>query len=354
MMEFLSEYGLFFAKTLTLVLAILITIGGIIMLSTKHKRAHEKEIQITHLNKEYENMEKTLKSALMSDHGLKLQFKAEKKAEKAKAKAEKKNKKGKSSEAEQVKKHIYVLDFDGDIKASEVDQFRNEITAILTNATENDEVVLRLESGGGVVHGYGLAASQLKRIRDKGIPLTVCVDKVAASGGYMMACVANKIISAPFAIVGSIGVLAQIPNFHKLLKKNDIDFEQLSAGEYKRTLTLFGENTDQARVKMQQELEETHNLFKDFIHHNRPELDLEKVATGEYWLGSRAKELGLVDELLTSDDYLMAARHDAEIVHLQMSRKPSLMEKLGQVMSISAMRHEKHLRELQKPMAIDG
>lgn len=352
MMEFLSEYGLFLVKTMTLVLAILFTVGGVIMIGTKHKRAHEKELKITHLNKEYENMEKSLKSALMTDHGLKMILKAEKKAEKEKNKAAKKKKKI-EGDAEDVKKHIYVLDFDGDIKASAVDQLRNEVTAILTTATQHDEVVLRLESGGGVVHGYGLAASQLVRIREKEIPLTICVDKVAASGGYMMACVGNKILSAPFAIVGSIGVLAQLPNVHKLLKKNDIDFEQLSAGEYKRTLTVFGENTDKAREKMQQDLEETHGLFKDFIHANRPDLELDKVATGEYWLGTRAHQLGLVDELKTSDDYLMAASKEAEIIHLQMSKKPSLMEKIGGVVSMGALRQEKHLRELQKPMAID-
>ena len=108
---------------------------------------------------------------------------------------------------------------------------------------------------------YGLAASQMQRIRDKKLKLTVCVDKVAASGGYMMAVVADKIIAAPFAVLGSIGVLAQVPNFHRLLKKHDVDFEMLTAGKYKRTLTMFGENTDKGREKFQEDIEDTHVLF---------------------------------------------------------------------------------------------
>ena len=147
--------------------------------------------------------------------------------------------------------------------AHEVESLREEITAIISIANPSkDKVLIRLESGGGVVHGYGLAASQLQRIKSAGIPLSVAIDKVAASGGYMMACVADEILAAPFAIVGSIGVIAQIPNFNKILKKNDVEFEQITAGEFKRTLTLFGENTDKAREKFREEIEQTHDLFK--------------------------------------------------------------------------------------------
>ena len=225
-------------------------------------------------------------------------------------------------------KKIFVLNFKGDIKASDVSSLREEITALLTVADKQDEVVALIESAGGTVHGYGLAASQLHRIRDKGIFLTVAVDKVAASGGYMMACVANKIIAAPFAIVGSIGVLAQIPNFYRLLKKFDIDFEQLSAGEYKRSLTLFGENTDKDREKLQEELDDTHNLFKDFVKENREQVEIDKIATGEHWYGKRALEYKLVDELRTSDDYLSTAAANADIFEIKYARRKQLAEKI--------------------------
>ena len=196
-------------------------------------------------------------------------------------------------------------------------------------ATENDEVFVRLESGGGVVHGYGLAASQLMRLREKNIPLTVSVDKVAASGGYMMACVGNRIIAAPFSIIGSIGVIAQIPNFHRVLKKHDVDFEQFTAGEFKRTVTMFGENTDEAKAKFREEIEDIHVLFKDFIVQHRPDVDIVKVSTGESWPGTRALERNLVDELKTSDDYLLENSQHADIYEISYVSKKSLIEKIG-------------------------
>ena len=221
-----------------------------------------------------------------------------------------------------------MIHFKGDIRANEVASLREEVSAILTTASGTDEVLVILESGGGTVHGYGLGASQLQRIRDKSISLTVAVDKVAASGGYMMACVANRIIAAPFAIIGSIGVLAQLPNFHKLLKKHDIDFEQISAGKFKRTLSLFGENTEADREKLRGELEETHELFKQFVRENRAQVDVEAISTGEHWLAKTALERGLVDALQTSDDYLSNAAASAEIYEVRYTRRKSFMEKL--------------------------
>ena len=348
-MEFLSEYGLFLAKTATLVIALLIVIGSIFSMAMRQKRSSESEIELTLLNEEFDQMEKALESAILSEPMQKQLAKKQRKEAKLKAKQEKKESKH-PEDKEDKRKRIFVIDFDGDIRASDTDAMRHEISAILTNATENDEVLLRLESGGGMVHSYGLAASQLERIRQREIPLTIAVDKVAASGGYMMACVANKILAAPFSIIGSIGVLAQIPNLHRLLKDNKIDFEQLSAGEYKRTLTMFGENTDKARQKMQQELEETHTLFKDFIRVQRPELDIEKVATGEHWLGTRALELGLVDQLQTSDDYLMASRKDADLIKIEYKRKKTIQEKLAALFTGMRSTREKAIRDLEKPL----
>jgi len=253
----------------------------------------------------------------LSDKALKHLSKQDKKTEK------------KSAKSAEAKKRLFVLNFNGDIKASQVDALRQEITTVLLVANSEDEVVVRLESPGGVVHGYGLAASQLQRIRDQKIPLTIIVDKVAASGGYMMACVADKILAAPFAIIGSIGVVMQLPNFHRLLDKNNIEFEQLTAGEYKRTLTMFGKNTDKAREKVLEELEEVQVLFKDFISQHRPQVDINQVATGEHWFATKAIEYRLVDALQTSDDYLLKKSTDHDLYEITYKTKPSLAQKFG-------------------------
>jgi serine protease SohB len=249
----------------------------------------------------------------------------DKKTFKALQKSEKRSKKQKPSSS----RNVFVVEFDGDIQASATDSLREEISAILAVASTADEVVVKLDSGGGVVHGYGLAASQLQRIKDKGVGLTVCVDKVAASGGYMMACVADKVVAAPFAIVGSIGVVAQIPNIHRLLDKNDIDVELHTAGQFKRTLTVLGENTDEGREKFKQDLERTHELFKRHVALHRPALDIDKIATGEIWYGSEAKELGLVDVIQTSDDYVLDRCMDANVLKVSYRKARPMSERLG-------------------------
>lgn len=331
-MEYLAEYGLFLAKAITIVVASLLAAGGLVAILFR-QRPTQPKLVVEHLNRRYEEMAKRLSSASVTDAELRYQDKAERKKEKEESKTAKKKAKraAKSSEAtsEEEQRRVFVLDFEGDVQAHAVTAMREEISAVLMVATPKDEVVLRLESAGGLVYSYGLAASQLQRVRDAKIPLTVAVDKVAASGGYMMACVGDKVIAAPFALLGSIGVIAQLPNLYRLLKKHDIDFEQLYAGEYKRTLSLFGENTDKGREKMREELEDTHKLFKDFIVGQRPELDVERVATGETWLGTRALELGLVDELKTSDDYLMAASKDATLLRLCLKERKNVMGTLS-------------------------
>lgn len=339
-LEFLAEYGLFFAKIVTFVVAILVVVVVAVSLGGRTKKSNKGHIEVTNLNDKFEHLRDTLRDAMMDDDAYKAFEKAEKKrlkdeaaakkkAAKAAEKAEKNNTVPVDTAVEPQKKRIFVLDFYGDIKASEVECLREEISTILTLAQPTDEVVVKVESGGGMVHSYGLASSQLARITHKNIPLTVCVDKVAASGGYMMACVANKIVAAPFAILGSIGVVAQLPNFHKLLKKNDIDYEMFTAGEYKRTVTMFGENTDKGRAKFVEELEDTHVLFKEFVSEHRPQVDVVKVATGEVWFGRRAKEVNLIDEIQTSDEYLFAQAETADIFEVEFAYKKSLPEKLG-------------------------
>ncbi|MFP1742195.1 protease SohB [Lonsdalea quercina] len=323
-MELVALYGLFLAKTLTVVVAI----GALVVLTvglSQRKRQRSGELQVIDLGEQYRGVQQEMESAALSDAERKALEKKHKKEEKAKARLEKQR--TRRGEEAHGKPSLYVLDFNGSMDASEVGSLREEISAVLAVARKNDEVLLRLESPGGVVHGYGLAASQLQRLRDKGIRLTVAVDKVAASGGYMMACVADRIVAAPFAIVGSIGVVAQLPNFNRLLKNNDIDVELHTAGEYKRTLTLFGENTDAGREKFREELDITHQLFKNFVSEMRPSLDIHAVATGEHWFGTQAKALGLVDAIGTSDDLLIAEMNTYNVLSVHYSRRKRLMDR---------------------------
>lgn len=299
-MEFLAQYGMFFLKTTTLVIALLIAVVGILSLGHKPKN----KINIKSLNHRHDEI-----TTLMQKEVLGLKRKKPKKDHK-------------------IKPSLFVIDFIGDIKASQVEQLREEISAVLSVASKDDEVVIRLESPGGTVNGYGLAASQLQRVRDMDIPLTVCIDKIAASGGYLMACVAHNIIAAPFAIIGSIGVVAQFPNFHRLLKKNDIDVELLTAGEYKRTLTMFAENTKAGRQKFQEDINVIHQRFKDYILLNRTQVDMDKVSTGDHWIAKDALELKLVDQLKTSDDYLMDKMNTHNSFEIMIKGKQTLADKL--------------------------
>ncbi|MBT6558418.1 MAG: protease SohB [Gammaproteobacteria bacterium] len=334
-MDFLFEYLMFLGQVVTLVVAFLIIASSLAGLSGR-QHGDQGHLVIRKLNERVRELRFTMENHLLTAEEAKRQHKSESKSEKAEAKKAAKAAKLAAKQKPGVKKtavadeqgdsdagtegqgvaevapklegqkdRTFVIHFDGDTAASGVDFLSVEISAVLTMAGANDEVVICLESPGGMVHSYGLAASQMMRIRNKGIPLTAIVDRVAASGGYLMAAVANKILAAPFAVIGSIGVVAQIPNLHRLLKKNDVDVEVLTAGKYKRTLTLLGENTDEGREKFREELEDVHALFQEFVAENRPELDIEAVATGEAWYGKRALELNLVDGLATSDEYLI-------------------------------------------------
>lgn len=324
-MDLLSEYGLFLAKIATVVIAIAI-IAAIIVNVAQRRKQQRGELRVTRLSEQYKEMQEEMAVSLLDPHQQKLWHKAQKKKHKQEAKAAKAlAKQGKPTADGRAR--LYVIDFKGSMDAHEVASLREEVTAVLAVATPQDEVLVRLESPGGVVHGYGLAASQLQRLRERGIPLTVAVDKVAASGGYMMACVASHIVAAPFAIVGSIGVVAQIPNFNRLLKRNDIDVELHTAGQYKRTLTLFGENTEEGREKFREDLNDTHLLFKSFVKEMRPSLNIDEVATGEHWYGVQAKEKGLVDAISTSDDLILDKMKQREVVGVRYLRRKKMMDR---------------------------
>lgn len=318
MTEFFYDYSGFLAKSVTLVILLLALFAGLIAIISRGKELAKEKLEITNLNDKFKEMRLNLNSEVLDKDSLKKWIKEEKKQSKASKKS-----------PDNEKGRVFVLNFHGDIKASALESLREEITAIITIANDKDEVVVKLESGGGMVHAYGLASSQLIRLRQANIPLTISIDKVAASGGYMMACVANKILAAPFAIVGSIGVIAQIPNFNRLLRNHDIDFEQMTAGEFKRTLTMFGENTDKAREKFKDELEDTHALFKDFITEHRPQVKIDQVATGEHWLATRAINFALIDELCTSDDYLLQKSQHNDVFEIKYTIKKSIGSRMG-------------------------
>lgn len=318
-MEFLANWGLFAVKLVTVLVFVFLLVSLLISLAMQAKAHNEDDqdkikFKFTNLFNFFKDNVDKLDAAI--DEFDESKSDKEKKAYlKQKAKALKTApEKLREEKAERIKKaeeqgefcpeHLYVIDFDGDARASQVDELTSKVNLILAKATDKDEVIIKLTSPGGVVNGYGLCASQLERIRNKGINLVACVDTVAASGGYMMACVASKIVAAPFSYVGSIGVVAQIPNFNKVLKNHDVEYEQVTAGKYKRTLTMFGENTPEARDKFKQEITLIHNRFKAIVAKYRTKLDIENIATGEYWLAEDAKELNLVDQISTFDEYL--------------------------------------------------
>lgn len=329
-MDFFIEYGLFLAKVATVVFAIGIIISLVVSANQKGKQSGDKgHLEITPLNQQYEDMSEAMLIATLDQSQQKAEEKKLQKAKKKQAKADKKAQKAETEAESKIQKRVFVLTFNGNLSASAVSHLREEVTAVLTQAKTEDEVLVKLESAGGMVHSYGLASSQLDRLRKAKIPLTVAVDKVAASGGYMMACVADRILAAPFAIVGSIGVVAQMPNFNKVLKKHDVDYELLTAGEHKRTLTMFGENTDKGREKFIEELEETHQLFKGYVSERRPQVDINKIATGEIWYGTKALEMALVDDIQTSDEYLVSCIQQAQVYEVAYVQKKKLHQRLG-------------------------
>jgi serine protease SohB len=313
-MEILADYLVFLLKVFTIAVAITVPLLLIIG-SSKGKAQAKGKLAITNLSEKFEDMGNAVRSSNMNPKELKKFYKDINKSKKKKT--------------DEKEPSIFVLNFNGDIQASEVEKLKYEINAILLSESECKEVVVKVESGGGSAYAYGLCAAELKRLVDNDISLTVCIDKVAASGGYLMSCVATKIIAAPWAIVGSIGVIAQLPNFHRLLKKNLIDFEMHTAGEFKRTLTTLGENTEDGREKFKADLEDLHVIFKDFVKEQRPEVDTAIVATGEVWQGEEAVKVGLVDSLETSDNYLVNLSKDATLFEIEYIEKKNLSERFA-------------------------
>ncbi len=317
MSEFFAAYGLFLAELATLAVLVL---AIVLLIVSSRRGGHAEGLTVEHLNRRFEDSADAVKRAIAGKSRFKKEAKTRRKERKREDRARAKE--------DKPKPRLFVLDFKGDLRASASSSLREEVSAVLNVAADHDQVLLRLENSGGAVHEHGFAASQLMRIKRRGLRLLIAIDKVAASGGYLMACVGDRLLAAPFAIVGSIGVVAQLPNFHRLLEEKGVDYEQLTAGRYKRTLSIFGKNTEEGRAKLQEEIEEIHELFKNQIREHRPQVDLERVATGEHWYGIRALELKLVDELKTSDDFLLEAAKERDLYHVSYRRRRSLQERL--------------------------
>ena len=312
MAEFFADYGLFLVQLVTIVAVVLI--AAAVLAVAARRGAHAEALEVRHLNRQFEEQADILQRAIEGKERFKKFLKTR----------ERTRKKEKRDKTRDDRNRVFVLDFKGDIRASATESLRREVSAVLAVAKPTDQVLVRLENAGGTVHEHGLAASQLLRIQRRGIPLLVAVDKVAASGGYLMACVADRIIAAPFAIIGSVGVLFQLPNFNRLLEERGVDFEQIAAGRYKRTVTMFGKNTDEGREKLREEIVEVHELFKRQIAEHRPQVDVDGIATGEHWYGAKALELKLVDELNSSDDFLLEAAKDRDLYHVTYKRRRPL------------------------------
>ena len=338
-MEYLIEYGMFLAKAATIVIAVMFVIGVVAAAGSRRRGGGKRgRIKVTGLNGHVDELRDALRGGVLNKAELKRLTKAEKARRKQEEKERKRREKAAAAAPEQKagtderEKRTFVLRFKGDMVAGKVASLREEITAVLSVARESDEVLLCLESPGGMVHAYGLASSQLARIKKRDIPLTICVDKVAASGGYMMACLADKLIAAPFAIIGSVGVLVQMPNFHRVLQRKEIDYEIITAGEFKRTLTTFGEITQKARDKVQEDVDTIHGLFKNWVKNHRPVVDLGKIATGETWVGIQAKDLRLIDEIGTSDERIVAACEEHKVYEVEYAIRKSAHERLSKAL----------------------
>ena len=318
-MPFWLDIAAFLVKAIIIVAAI----GGLALLIARLARSDERkerDIKVTPLDERYDAMRDAMNGALLDKKERKALAKTRKKETKASAKARRGHTPG---------KRIYVLAFKGDMRATAVKRLASEIDTLLIAARPGtDEAVIRIESPGGSVTGYGLAAAEILRLRERKIKVTASVDQVAASGGYMMACAADRIVAAPFAVVGSIGVVAPVPNLHRLLKKNEIDFEEMTAGEFKRTISFLGEITPAGREHFRGKLDETHEAFKAHVAECRPNVDIASVANGDYWLAREALPLGLVDEIMTGDELLFRARDSARLYEVKTEAHKTLLQQI--------------------------
>lgn len=331
-----SDYFLFLLKSITVVMAIVIIAGTIIRATKEGHEPSQGKLSITRLNKALEAIRLRMQQETLGKKALKKEVKALKEQHK------------KEDKSNDDKPNAYTIRFKGDIQASQVDALRQEVTAILTTAKAGEEVVISIESPGGAVPGYGLAASQILRLKEADLKVTACVDQVAASGGYMMACVADRILAAPFSIVGSIGVLSQVPNIHRFLKRFDVDVDVLTAGKHKAPMTLMGENTEEGKQKHVQDLNAIHTRFKELVKLHREELNIDDVSEGDFWLAEDALKLNLVDEISTSDAYIMSLCAQANVYRVQWQPHKSFEQRIKGATSalMSAMEN----RLMQRPL----
>ena len=164
----------------------------------------------------------------------------------------------------------------------------------------------------------------------------------------MMAVVADRIVASRLAVIGSIGVVGQVPNVHRLLKRFDIDVLEMTAGTNKRPVSLIGPLTDQGIETFKKQLSDTHRLFRDHVHRFRPQLDIEAVSNGDIWHGVDALTHGLIDEIATSDEMIDRARHegDLDVFSIRWRQAKNLRERLEE--SVSLITEKALMRALQR------
>lgn len=216
---------------------------------------------------------------------------------------------------------------------------------------EDDErvkaIVLRVDSPGGTVAASEEIATYVKECEK---PVVVSVGDVGASGAYMISSQADSIWANPGSSVGSIGVIAQIPNVSGLLDMVGVEFQTFTAGEYKDAGSAYRDLTKEEEALIQGEVEEAYDQFIDIVAEGRglERAKVEELAIGWTWSGVRAKELGLVDEVGTYRDALEDAAErggiegDYEIVTYEdefgdiLGTLLSLTDRLGGLDAISS------------------
>lgn len=318
-MDFFVDLAAFLIKAGILAAASVFVLGSLIgMIRRARMDPGQDHLRVTYLNEELADHSLSILNAMMPPKAFKKLARRQQQELGVKSRTRPKT---------------FILDFFGDLAASSVDALRQQINALLLVLEEKDEVLVRLESSGGKAHAYGFAAAQLGRLKGENRRLVVSIDRVAASGGYMMACVADHIIAAPFALVGSIGVLAMVPNFHRLLQQFNVDYDEFAVGENKKNISLLGANTEEGKQKFIQDMEEFHRDFKGFVAEHRPAVKIDEAADGDVWYGEKARTLGLVDELKTSDDFLLERIKERDLFRVEFVESKPLRKRLSHWMT---------------------
>ncbi len=217
---------------------------------------------------------------------------------------------------------LAVLRFQGlrDLNASGDQRLSEAIDEVLVNRDHFEEAVVIIDSPGGTTHGYGHAYALLERLSASGLKVTACIDRIGASGGYLMALPADRILAGPFAIVGSVGVVAGIPNVKRLLEEKGVSYRLFVAGDKKRVVHFADDDGPEVREYMDEKLAGIHTQFLQAVEKHRGDrVKLDEVRSGDHWSAEESVEkgLGLVDELQTSAEYLLERNREVALVMIE-------------------------------------